>query len=243
MTPQAVLFDCDGVIVDSEPIAFAILSADLARHGLPTDHAQMNVLFLGGTVPDLFHKARALGATLPDDWVSDFYSRLYARLADGVPLVPGILTVLDRLDAAGIPYAIGSNGSDEKMRIMLGQHPGLIARFRGRAIKSTGDGYLATFDGPARAIRCALAMRDEIGRLGLALRAGLHTGEIELIGDDIGGIAVHTAARVAAHADANEVWASRVVRDLVGGSGLEFCERGEFELKGIPGTWPLFTVG
>ena len=65
MTPQAVLFDCDGVIVDSEPIAFAILSADLARHGLPTDHAQMNVLFLGGTVPDLFHKARALGATLP----------------------------------------------------------------------------------------------------------------------------------------------------------------------------------
>ena len=131
MTPQAVLFDCDGVIVDSEPIAFAILSADLARHGLPTDHAQMNVLFLGGTVPDLFHKARALGATLPDDWVSDFYSRLYARLADGVPLVPGILAVLDRLDAAGIPYAIGSNGSDEKMRIMLGQHPGLIARFRG----------------------------------------------------------------------------------------------------------------
>lgn len=131
MTPQAVLFDCDGVIVDSEPIAFAILSADLARHGLPTDHAQINVLFLGGTVPDLFHKARALGATLPDDWVSDFYSRLYARLADGVPLVAGILAVLDRLDAAGIPYAIGSNGSDEKMRIMLGQHPGLIVRFRG----------------------------------------------------------------------------------------------------------------
>lgn len=135
---------------------------------------------------------------------------------------------------------------DQRWRALLDQHNALaqrvIARFRGRAIKSTGDGYLATFDGPARAIRCALAMRDEIGRLGLALRAGLHTGEIELIGDDIGGIAVHTAARVAAHADANEVWASRVVRDLVGGSGLEFCERGEFELKGIPGTWPLFTV-
>lgn len=131
MTLQAVLFDCDGVVVDSEPLAFEILSADLARHGLPTDHAQMNALFLGGTVPNLFDKARALGATLPDDWVADFYNRLYARLADGVPLVPGILTVLDRLDAAGIPYAIGSNGSDEKMQIMLGQHPGLLARFRG----------------------------------------------------------------------------------------------------------------
>jgi class 3 adenylate cyclase len=135
---------------------------------------------------------------------------------------------------------------DQRWRALLDQHNALaqrvIARFRGRAVKSTGDGYLATFDGPARAIRCALAMRDEIGRLGLALRAGLHTGEIELIGDDIGGIAVHTAARVAAHAEASEVWASRVVRDLVGGSGLEFSERGEFELKGIPGTWPLFTV-
>lgn len=131
MNLQAVLFDCDGVITDSEPLAFEILSADLARHGLPMDHAQMFALFLGGTVPDLFDKARALGASLPDDWVTDFYSRLYARLADGVPLVPGILTVLDRLDTASIPYAIGSNGSDEKMRIMLGQHPGLIARFRG----------------------------------------------------------------------------------------------------------------
>jgi pimeloyl-ACP methyl ester carboxylesterase/class 3 adenylate cyclase len=136
---------------------------------------------------------------------------------------------------------------DQRWRALLDQHNALaqrvIARFRGRAVKSTGDGYLATFDGPARAIRCAVAMRDEVRRLGLALRAGLHTGEIELIGDDIGGIAVHTAARVAALAGANEVWASRVVRDLVAGSGLEFSERGEFELKGIPGTWPLFTVG
>ncbi|MEO6565419.1 MAG: alpha/beta fold hydrolase [Casimicrobiaceae bacterium] len=117
-----------------------------------------------------------------------------------------------------------------------------IARFRGRAVKNTGDGFLATFDGPARAIHCAFAMRDEVARLGLQMRAGLHTGEIELMGDDIGGIAVHTAARVAAMAEANAVWVSRIVRDLVAGSGLEFLDQGEFNLKGIPGSWPLFAV-
>jgi class 3 adenylate cyclase len=135
---------------------------------------------------------------------------------------------------------------DRRWRELLDGHnalaQGAISRFRGRAIKSTGDGFLATFDGPARAVRCAFAMRDEVRRLGLELRAGLHTGEIELIGEDIGGIAVHTAARVAAKAQAGEVWASRTVRDLVAGSGLEFSERGIFELKGIPGAWPLFTV-
>ncbi|MFO1414256.1 MAG: adenylate/guanylate cyclase domain-containing protein [Burkholderiales bacterium] len=135
---------------------------------------------------------------------------------------------------------------DQRWRAVLDQHNTLtqrvVARFRGRAIKSTGDGYLATFDGPARAIRCALAMRDEVGQLGLAIRAGLHTGEIELMGEDIGGIAVHTAARVAARAEPNEVWTSRIVRDLVAGSGIEFTARGEFELKGIPDSWPLFTV-
>ncbi len=135
---------------------------------------------------------------------------------------------------------------DRRWRELLDGHNAsaqrAIARFRGRAIKNTGDGFLATFDGPARAIRCAFALRDEVRQLGLEIRAGLHTGEIELIGDDIGGIAVHTAARVAAKAAASEVWTSRTVRDLVAGSGLEFSERGAFELKGIPGTWPLFTV-
>jgi len=135
---------------------------------------------------------------------------------------------------------------DRRWRELLDGHnalaQGAISRFRGRAVKSTGDGFLATFDGPARAVRCAFALRDEVRRLGLEIRAGLHTGEIELMGDDIGGIAVHMAARVAAKAEANEVWASRTVRDLVAGSGLEFSERGDFDLKGIPGTWPLFTV-
>lgn len=131
MIPQAVLFDCDGVIMDSEPIALALLSADLAQYGLPADPAHMGDLILGGTVAQLFGRARTLGAALPEDWVAGIYARLYARLREGVPLVPGILAVLDRLEAAGVPFAIGSNGSDEKMQIMLGQYPGLIARFQG----------------------------------------------------------------------------------------------------------------
>jgi HAD superfamily hydrolase (TIGR01509 family) len=132
LPPKAVLFDCDGVLVDSEPLAFALLAEDLARHGLPLDHDEIDRLFLGGTIPGVFAQARSLGACLPDDWVADFYERLYARLAKGVPLIPGVLALLDRLDAAGIPYAVGSNGSPRKMQITLGQHPGLIERFAGR---------------------------------------------------------------------------------------------------------------
>ena len=117
-----------------------------------------------------------------------------------------------------------------------------IARFRGRAVKSTGDGFLATFDGPARAIHCAIALQDEAQKLGIEIRAGLHTGEVELMGQDVGGIAVHLAARVMAQAQANEVWLSRTVKDLVVGSGIKFSERGAFNLKGIPGEWLLFIV-
>lgn len=131
MIPSAVLFDCDGVVVDSEAIAFDLLRGELAGAGLVLDHAAMERHFLGGTVADLFHKARGLGADLPPGWVPAFYERLYARLRLGVPLVPGIGAVLDRLAAAGVPVAIGSNGSAEKMQITLGQHPQVLARFGG----------------------------------------------------------------------------------------------------------------
>ena len=131
MPPKAILFDCDGVLVDSEAAAFDLLATDLAQHGLHLTRAEMEQNFLGGTIGGLFTKARGLGAALPDDWVDDFYSRLYARLAKGTALIEGVADVLDALDAAGIAYAVGSNGSDQKMQITLGQHPGIMARLGG----------------------------------------------------------------------------------------------------------------
>jgi class 3 adenylate cyclase len=135
---------------------------------------------------------------------------------------------------------------DQRWRSLLDDHDAMVHRqldrFRGRQIKSTGDGVFATFDGPARAIRCASAIRDGARRLGLEIRAGLHTGECEIRGDDLGGIAVHVGARVAGLADPGEVLVSRTVADLVAGSGIVFTNRGEHVLKGVPGTWQLFAA-
>ncbi len=135
---------------------------------------------------------------------------------------------------------------DTQWKRLLDQHDELmkreIERFRGRAVKSTGDGFLAVFDGPGRAAQCALAANHSLQRVGLDIRAGVHTGEIEQRDGDVGGIAVHIGARIAARADAGEVLASRVVRDLVVGSPLTFADRGEHELKGVPGSWELYSV-
>jgi class 3 adenylate cyclase len=118
-----------------------------------------------------------------------------------------------------------------------------LGRHRGRAVKKMGDGFLATFDGPARAIQCAAAIRDgALNGYGLEVRSGLHTGEIELLGNDVGGIAVHIGARVGALAQPGEVLVSNTVKDLVVGSGIEFEDRGEQELKGVPGSWRLWAV-
>jgi class 3 adenylate cyclase len=117
-----------------------------------------------------------------------------------------------------------------------------LARYRGREVKTTGDGFLATFDGPARAIRAADAIRAGVRELGLEVRVGLHTGECELLGDDIGGIAVHIAARVLAQAGAGEICCSRTVKDLVAGSGFTFADRGTRSLKGVPDSWQLYAV-
>jgi class 3 adenylate cyclase len=117
-----------------------------------------------------------------------------------------------------------------------------VSRARGRIVKSTGDGVLATFEGPARAVRCGLAMREAVASLGIAIKVGLHSGEIELMSDDIGGIAVHVAARVAALAGAGEVLATSTIKDLVSGSGLCFSHRGSQSLKGVPDEWSIFAV-
>lgn len=135
---------------------------------------------------------------------------------------------------------------DRQWRRLLEEHHALVRseldRFRGREIDTAGDGFLASFDAPARAIRCACAISDAIRALGVEIRAGLHTGECEVIGEKIGGIAVHIGSRVAAMAGPGEVWISSTVRDLVAGSGLRFGDRGTHTLKGVPGEWHLFAV-
>jgi class 3 adenylate cyclase len=135
---------------------------------------------------------------------------------------------------------------DRRWRHLLERHNALVRRellrFRGREVDSAGDGFLATFDGPARAIRCAFAIVDGVREFGLAVRAGLHTGECEIADGKVAGIAVHTGARVAALANAGEVLVSSTVKDLVAGSGIQFIERGAHELKGI-GEWRLFALG
>jgi class 3 adenylate cyclase len=135
---------------------------------------------------------------------------------------------------------------DRRWSELLATHDGLtraeLERFRGREITSTGDGFLATFDGPGRAVRCACAIRDAVRAIGVSVRAGIHAGEIELRGDDIRGIAVHIAQRVQALAQPDEVLVSRTVADLVGGSGIAFADRGTHALKGIPDPWQLFAV-
>ena len=135
---------------------------------------------------------------------------------------------------------------DRRWRDLLDSHRMVVrrelARYRGNEVNTTGDGFLATFDGPARAIRCAIRIREELRQLGIEIRAGLHTGECELLGDDIGGVAVHIGARVEARAMPGEVLVSSTVKDLVVGSGLQFEDRGTYTLKGIPDEWQLFAV-
>jgi class 3 adenylate cyclase/pimeloyl-ACP methyl ester carboxylesterase len=135
---------------------------------------------------------------------------------------------------------------DRGWRFLLERHDALfrqaLDRHRGREVKRTGDGFLATFDGPARAIRCAASVAEAMGSLGLQIRAGLHTGELEVMDGDLGGLAVHIASRVMGAAGPNEVLVSGTVKDLVVGSGIDFEDRGERELRGVPGEWRLYAV-
>ena len=139
---------------------------------------------------------------------------------------------------------LAADMGDRRWRTILDDHHAVVRRnldrYRGNEINTTGDGFLATFDGPARALTCACAIRDEIRTIGIDIRAGVHTGEVERQGDDLAGIGVHITARVAGEASGGEVLASRTVKDLVAGSGIGFSDRGEHELKGVPGSWSLF---
>jgi class 3 adenylate cyclase len=139
-----------------------------------------------------------------------------------------------------------SGAGDRAWRHVLDHHDRVAAegvhRFGGTLVKTTGDGLLATFSGPSSAIEAAKAMRHSIAELDLSIRAGIHTGEVELRHDDVGGIAVHIGARIAALAEPGEIWVSRTVKDLVTGSGLNFEDRAEHDLKGVPGSWQLYAL-
>jgi class 3 adenylate cyclase len=178
-----------------------------------------------------------------DTTLDDVEAFVTGRLPEvAVDRVLATVLFTDIVDSTAQAATVG----DRAWRHRLDEHDAMVrrhlARFRGREIKTMGDGFLASFDGPARAIRCACAIRDDARQLGIAVRAGLHTGEIELLGDDIGGVAVNIGSRVAALAGPAEVLVSRTVTDLVAGSGIAFEDQGEHELKGIPGLWRLFAV-
>jgi class 3 adenylate cyclase len=170
--------------------------------------------------------------------ISEFLTGHRAEVADDRVLATVLFT--DIVDSTRRAAEIG----DRDWRALLDAHDAVVrsqlSRFRGREVNTSGDGFLAMFDGPQRAIRCAMAIRDAVQTLGIEVRAGLHTGECEVRGHDIGGIAVHIGARVSALAGPNEVLVSSTLRDLVIGSGLEFEERGSYELKGVPSEWRLF---
>lgn len=177
--PAAVLFDCDGVIVDSEGPTFDLLIQDLATRGLALTRHQLESHYIGGTIETVATRARAAGAVLPDDWVADIYARMYRMLAEGTPLIPGILGVFDRLDALGIPFAVGSNGTADKMQISLGQH-GLIPRFRavlsGQALgkpKPAPDVYLAAAAACSAPPEACVVIEDSPSGARAALAAGI----------------------------------------------------------------------
>jgi class 3 adenylate cyclase len=185
-------------------------------------------IFLGDTTQVLAEVKRFLHEPDP---VSDQDDRRLATV-----LFTDIVASTEQLASMG----------DHAWRTVLDTHDrtidDIVTSYRGQVVKNLGDGILATFDGPARAVRCAVAIRDELAKHGVVVRAGLHAGEIEHRADDVAGMAVHTGARVAALAQASEILASSTVKDLIAGSGIEFDERGEHELKGVPGTWKLFAV-
>jgi class 3 adenylate cyclase len=245
--------------------AFTMLNSQIdVSFILPAVRVPTLVLHNQGDVQVPVEKGRELAACIPDAKLIEYpggdhmftTGDVEAALGDIEEFITGhressssdlervLATVLftDIVDSTRSAATMG----DQAWRRVLDNHDQLaiqtIEKHRGTLVKSTGDGILATFDGPGRAVRCALAFGTASKQIGLPLRAGLHTGEIEIRGRDIGGIAVHAAARVMAHSQPSEVLVSRVVTDLVAGAGLKFAERGSHELKGLPGRWDLFAA-
>jgi HAD superfamily hydrolase (TIGR01509 family) len=182
LPPDLVIFDCDGVLVDSEPLTNAVMRDNLASHGLDISYDRIMELFVGGTMQGVMTKAREMGAALPDNWLDEMYGAMFERLAAEVELIPGADGVLDRLDAAGISYAIGSNGPHAKMEITL-KRTGLIDRLQGRVVsredvpnpKPAPDVYLkAAQDAGIAPVRCVV-VEDSASGAKAGVAAGMTT--------------------------------------------------------------------
>jgi len=248
-TPRAAAAQY-GHILRSVDVRWALPQIQAPTLVLHVDHSPIVPLALGRYLAD--HIEGATFHVLPggDTGVSADYD-----LADEVGEfltgkrhvveIDRVLTTVLFTDIVGSTEQAAVLG-DQKWRKLLDAHDGAVReqlrRFRGNEIKTTGDGFMASFDGPARAIRCARAISDATEHLGLQVRLGMHTGECEIRGDDLGGLAVHVAARIGGLAAAQEILVSGIVKELVAGSGVEFEDRGEYELKGVPGSWSLYSV-
>ncbi len=247
----------------SAALAIARMNTEIdIRHMLPAIRVPTLIMHRVGDLDMDVGGARYMAEHIPDAryvelsgddhlvWVGDQDAVLdeVEEFLTGVrrgPEPDRVLATILFVDVVGSTERAAAIG-DRRWRDLLEGYYALVrrelSRYRGKEIDTAGDGMFAIFDGPARAVRCANAIRDGVPSLGIEVRAGLHTGEIELVGDHAGGIAVHIGARVAAHAGAREVMVSSTVKDLVAGSGLVFEDRGIHPLKGVPGEWRLFAV-
>lgn len=245
--------------------AIAIMRMNMeidVRHVLPAIRVPALVLHRAGDRVTKVEQARYMAERIPGAKLVEFLGE------DHTPWVGDSDAILDEMEEflTGVRHGVEADrvlatvlfvdvvGSteravalgDRRWRELLAQYRAVVRReldrFRGREVEAAGDGFLATFDGPARAIRCACQIVEAVRPIGVNIRAGLHTGECEVAGDKIGGVAVHLGARVGASAGAGEVLVSRTVKDLVAGSGIEFQSRGSHVLKGIPGEWELFAI-
>jgi class 3 adenylate cyclase len=184
------------------------------------------------------------------DWerVADEIERFVVPICTGPepePIPDSVLATILFTDIVGSTARAAELGDRSWLELLERHHTAVrqqLARFRGAELDTAGDGFFARFDGPARAIRCATAIREAVEGIGLEVRAGLHTGECEILDGKVAGIAVSIGARVAAQAEAGEILVSQTVKDLVAGSGISFGDRGAAELKGVPGEWRLFAV-
>jgi pimeloyl-ACP methyl ester carboxylesterase len=244
-------------------IALTRLNYDIdVRHLLGNIHVPTLLLHSVNDRGTLVGASRYMAARIPGarlvefpgsdhmPWLSDAEGMLdqieeFVTGTKGAVEIDRILATVMFTDIVGSTEKAAALG-DHAWRDLLQAHHAKVraelARFRGKEIDTAGDGFLATFDGPARAIRCARAISDTVRSLGIQIRAGLHTGECEVMGDSIGGLAVHIGARIAGLAAAGEVMVSSTVKDLVAGSGLSFEDRGRKQLKGVPGEWATFVV-